>query len=178
MSLTRIGVLALVFWAIHAANHVFFRHSAYDLLWTCNVATPLLALGAFMAHARLCAIALSWLAYGTPIWLLDLATGAGMIPTSVFTHFGGLALAILAVRKLGFPRWSWARAVLASLVLVVFARILTSADHNVMLAHRVHDGWEKYFSSHPAYLVTMIGGSAVVFFVVETLARRFEYRAP
>lgn len=178
MSLTRIGVLALVFWAIHAANHVFFRHSAYDLLWTCNVATPLLALGAFMAHARLCAIALCWLAYGTPIWLLDLATGAGMIPTSVFTHFGGLALAILAVRKLGFPRWSWAWAVLASLVLVVFARILTSADHNVMLAHRVHDGWEKYFSSHPAYLVTMIGGSAVVFFVVETLARRFEYRAP
>jgi hypothetical protein len=171
-----VGVLALLFWAIHAANHVFIRHTAYDLLWTCNVATALLALGAFLRNARLCAIALCWLAYGTPIWLLDLATGAGMIPTSPLTHFGGLALAVIAVRKLGFPRWSWAWAVGASLVLVVLARILTSAQHNVMLAHRVHDGWEKYFSSHPTYFVVMMAGSAVVFFVVETLARRFEYR--
>jgi hypothetical protein len=41
-----------------------------------------------------------------------------------------------------------------------------------MLAFRIHDGWEKHFSSHAFYLAVMIGGSSVVFFVVETIVRR------
>lgn len=168
-----IGALALLCWAIHAGNHVFFRHTAHDLFWTCNVATPLLAAGCFLRKARLAAISVCWLAYGVPIWLLDLATGANMIPTSMFTHFGGLGLGIVAVRRLGWPRWSWLYATGASLVLVVLARLFTPPKENVMLAFRVHDGWEKHFSSYPVYLALMIAASAVVFVVVEALARRF-----
>ena len=168
-----LGILATLFWVIHATNHVL-RGSAYDLFWACNVATPVLALGCFLRRARLCTIAVCWLAYGVPIWLLDLATGASLIPTSVLTHFGGLALGIVAVRKLGWPRRSWLVATGASLVLVVLARIFTTRAQNVMLAHRVHDGWERHFSSHLPYLALMIAVSAVVFFVVETIARRFD----
>ena len=170
-----IAALALLFWAIHAGNHVFVIHSPYDLLWTCNVAPPLLAIGALAKNARACAIALCWLSYGVPIWLLDLATGGGVIATSILTHLGGLALAILAVRNLGFPKHTWLWSVAASMVLVVLARVFTSAEHNVMLSHRVHDGWETHFPSYPPYLALMIAGSAAVFFVVETLFRRFVY---
>jgi len=166
-----IGTLALLFWAIHAGNHLFFLHSAYDLLWTCNVATPLLAIGAFSKNARTCAIALCWLSYGVPLWLLDLATGANMIGTSILTHVGGLVLAFLAVRKLGFPKHTWLYAVAASMVLVVLARMFTSAEHNVMLSHRVHDGWETHFASYPPYLALMIAASAAVFFAVEQMCR-------
>lgn len=164
-------MLAAVFWIIHGGNHVL-RGTAHDLLWACNVAPPLLAAGCFLRNARLCAIGTSWLSYGVPIWLLDLATGGNLIPTSVLTHFGGLAIGILAARRLGWPRHSWLAAVGASLVLVLLSRILTSAQHNVMLAFRVHEGWERHFASHPAYLALMIACSAVVFLVVETIALR------
>ena len=103
---------------------------------------------------------------------IDLATGAGMILTSVFVHFGCLAIGFLAVRRLGWPRHTWLVATGASLVPLVLARIFTPPGPNVMLAFRIHDGWEKHFSSHAQYLAVMIGGSAVVFFVVEMLARR------
>lgn len=167
-----LGVLAVVFWAIHAGNHVFFRHTAYDLFWVCNVAPVLLAIGCFTKNARLCAIATAWLSYGMPIWLLDLATGANMIGTSVFTHFGCLAVGLVAIRRLGWPRRTWIFAAAASMVPLALARLFTPPEPNVMLAFRVHDGWEKYFSSHALYLALMIGGSAVVFLVVETIARR------
>lgn len=167
----RLGAIALVFWAIHAGNHVFFRNTAHDLLWVCNVAPVVLAIGCFRESARLCAIATAWLSYGMPIWLLDLATGAGMIRTSVFTHFGCLAIGFIVARRLGWPRHTWLFATLASLGPLLLARLFTPPGPNVMLAFRIHDGWERYFSTHEAYLAVMIGGSAVVFFVVETIAR-------
>lgn len=168
----RLALLALVFWAIHAGNHVFLRGTAHDLLWVCNVAPVVLVVGCLRESARLCAVATSWLSYGMPIWLLDIATGAGMIRTSVFTHFGCLAIGFFAARQLGWPRRTWLVAAFASLVPLLLARIFTSPAPNVMLAFRVHDGWEKYFSSHGLYLVVMIAGSAVVFLVVETIVRR------
>ena len=168
----RLGILTLVFWAIHAGNHVFFRHTAYDLFWVCNVAPLLVAMGCFTKSARLCAIGTAWLSYGMPIWILDIATGANMIRTSVFTHFGCLAIGFLAVRRLGWPRRTWLVATIASLVPLALARLLTPPEPNVMLAFRIHDGWEKHFSSHVFYLAVMIAGSAIVFFIVETIVRR------
>jgi hypothetical protein len=167
-----LGVIALVFWAIHAGNHVFFRHTAHDLFWVCNVAPVVLAVGCFRRSARVCAVATAWLSYGMPIWLLDLATGANMIRTSVFTHFGCLGIGFIAAKQLGWPRRTWAVATLASLVPLLLARLFTPPEPNVMLAFRVHDGWEKYFSSHPVYVAVMLAGSAVVFLIVETIVRR------
>jgi len=167
----RLGILAAMCWALHAAWHVL-HGTAHDLLWACNVASPLLALGCFLRRPVLCATAVMWLAYGVPMWLLDLATGGELIPTSVFTHFGGLVLGILAVRRFGWPKRSWRWAALGTWALVVVTRIATTAKHNVNLAFRVHDGWEKHFTSHALYLVLMLSGSALVFLVVETAALR------
>lgn len=170
--LSGLGTLTLVFWAIHAGNHAFVRHTAHDLFWVCNVAPLLLAMGCFRASARLCAVATSWLSYGMPIWVLDLVSGAGMIATSVFTHLGCLAIGFVAIRRLGWPKWTWLVATTASLVLLLLARLFTPPSPNVMLAFRVHDGWERHFSTHPLFLLVMIGGSAVVFLCVEVIVRR------
>ena len=69
-----LGALAVLLYVPHVIWHIA-DHSAWDLLWVCNVALPLLALGCFLQNARLCVIAFLFLVYGTPLWLLDTVSG-------------------------------------------------------------------------------------------------------
>ncbi|HEY8079378.1 MAG TPA: hypothetical protein VIF62_34845 [Labilithrix sp.] len=169
--MTALGALAFVFYAAHVAWHVA-HGSTGDLLWACNVACPMLAVGCFAKSARVCASAVMWLAYGVPMWLVDLATGGALVPTSLFTHFGGLVLGVIAVRRLGWPRGSWLVACAGTATLLALTRLVGSPERNANLAFRVHEGWEKYFPSHLVYLAMMWLGSALAFFVVERLALR------
>src|SRR6185437_16503982 len=91
----KLGALAVLLYLPHAAWHVV-HGTAWDLLWACNVAMPLLAFGCFLAHARMCVCAFLFLLYGTPMWLLDLVAGGGMVLTSPLLHLGGLGLAAYA----------------------------------------------------------------------------------
>jgi len=76
-----LGIVAFVFYAIHATAHLY-RGEPYDLLWACNVAAVLVALGLLLRNATLNAIGLLWLCFGTSLWILDLATGGEFLPTS------------------------------------------------------------------------------------------------
>lgn len=165
------GAAALACWAIHAGNHLL-RGSAYDLLWVCNVAVPLLAVGCFLGRPRFVGVAVSWLAFGTPIWLLDLATGKGMIPSSPLVHVVAPIIGILAVRRLGWPRGTWMAATVSSAALLAFTRLVGTARTNVNLAFRVHDGWEHRFDSHAGFLALLVAGAALVFFAIERVFRR------
>jgi hypothetical protein len=170
--LNALGALALVFYAAHVAWHVS-RGTAGDLIWACNVAVPLLAIGCFLGPRKpgpsLVASAVLWLSYGAPLWVLDISTGGDFVPTSIFTHFGGLAIGIVGVRRNGWPRHSWLVASGGTAVLLGITRLVGSPERNANLAFRVHDGWEKWFASHPVYLATMWLGSALVFFVIERI---------
>jgi hypothetical protein len=166
------GWAAVACWAIHGGNHVL-RGTPHDLLWACNIAVPMLAVGCFFGLPLACAIAYSWLAFGTPIWILDLATGKGMIPTSVFVHLVAPLIAVFALRKLGWPRHVWLATTVASALLLVVTRLVGSPRQNVNLAFRVHDGWEKTFHAHAVWLALLFGASVLVFFVVDKVASRF-----
>ncbi|HVH42761.1 MAG TPA: hypothetical protein VM925_10470 [Labilithrix sp.] len=166
------GGAALACWAIHGGTHDLHGR-AHDLLWACNVAVPLLALGCFLGQRLACAIALSWLAFGTPIWLVDLATGKGMIPTSVLVHLVAPVIAVFAVMRLGWPPRGWVSATLASVVLLLVTRLVGSEATNVNLAFRVHDGWERHFDSYPAFVGLLFAASAAVFFAIDALVSRF-----
>src|SRR5689334_15091168 len=83
--LLALAIVSLGFYVIHASSHIR-RGTPGDLLWACNVAVPMLVVGCLVGASRdvrarrriaspLCAVALSWLAYGLPLWLLDIATG-------------------------------------------------------------------------------------------------------
>jgi hypothetical protein len=179
-----LGLVVLAFYAAHVAWHVA-RGTTGDLLWACNVAVPMLAVGCFSAPHRaaafLCASAVMWLAYGAPMWVLDVSTGGDFVPTSILTHFGGLAVGVVVVRRLGWPRGAWLFACAGTATLVGVTRLFGSPERNANLAFRVHDGWEarveSTFGSHAPYLVTMWLASALVFFVIERVAIRIRMAA-
>jgi hypothetical protein len=139
------------------------------LLWACNVAAPLLALGCFFGVRMACAIALSWLSFGTPVWLIDLANGKNMILTSPMVHVVAPIIAVLALRELGWPKRGWLAASAASIALFVVTLLFGTPRTNVNLAFRVQDGWERIFPSHVSFLGGIFALSSLVFFGVDAL---------
>ncbi|AUX43364.1 uncharacterized protein SOCE26_048120 [Sorangium cellulosum] len=161
-----LGGLAAVAFLVHGGNHVR-RGSPYDLLWMCNVAPLLLAAGCFLARPGLAAVAALWLAFGTPMWALDVATGSGVILTTFLPHVLCPIVAALAVRELGLPRLAWLKATAAMLALVALTRAVTPPGPNVNLAHRVWAGWEAAFPRYDQYFALMLAGAALTFFAVD-----------
>jgi hypothetical protein len=170
VSLRALGGLALASWLAHAIE-IVWRSSPWDFFWACNVAPVLIGLGCVVPNAHLLAIGALWLSWGTPMWIVDLATGGTFWPTSLLNHFGCLAVAALAMRRLGLPRGSWWRATVALTALMLLCRFVTPAALNINLSHAVWAGWERYFESYNLYhlLLTLLG--AAVFFVAERLWR-------
>ena len=155
---------------VHDGGHLL-RGTAHDVLWMCNVAPVLLAVGSGIRDATLVAVGTLWLGYGTPLWLLDLATGSNLIPTSVLPHVLCPVLGILATRELGVPKHAWLHATAALVVVLLLARVFTPPESNVNLVYSVWKGWEAYFPRHDLYLAFGIATSALTFFLVERLLR-------
>ena len=172
-----LGGVALACFVAHAAWHVA-RGEAHDLLWTCNCACLVVAVGALAAARTVVAVGLLWLSFGVPMWILDLTRGGSLVPTSVLTHVGGLLVAVLVLRRLGWPepgpwwRGVWWKAVLALLALVAVSRVATPPAANVHLAFAVYHGWERTFPSYGSYLALAFAGVALTFLLVEKAAAR------
>jgi hypothetical protein len=118
-----------------------------------------------------CAVAVCWLAFGTPLWAFDLAMGSVFFPTSALTHVGGLAVGWRTLQRLGWPIGAWRVAVVAGLGWLVVTRLVTLPEHNVNLVFSVYPGWE--WAPHAVYLGGLVAMSALVFFLVERAALRF-----
>jgi len=170
-ALGRLAVLAVLVWGAHAME-VLVRGRPVELLWMCNVAGLVLAIGCAMRRAELVGIATSFLALGTPLWIGDLLAGGELYPTSVFSHWGGLAIGAAASRELGWDRHAWWRSTLSLLTLVIVTRQVPSAGAgNVNLAFSVWPGWEDLFPTYPSYFVFLFLACTAVFIAVTTLAR-------
>ncbi len=161
-----LGGLAAVAFLVHGGNHVR-RGSPHDVLWMCNVAPLLLAAGCFFVKPDLAAIAALWLAFGTPMWLLDIATGSGLILTTFLPHVLCPVVAVLAVREMGLARRAWLKATGALLALGGLTRVLTPPEANVNLSHRVWAGWEAMFPRYDRYFVLVAAAAALTFFVLD-----------
>jgi hypothetical protein len=165
------GGLALAFYAIHAGHHLLRGHPE-DLLWACHLGAVCVGVGLLARLPAVNAVGFVWLATGDSLWLLDLASGGEFIPTSLFTHVGGLALGALGLARFGMPRHTWWRATLAILVLQQLCRFTTPPQANVNLAHAVWSGWEEVFPSTIGYQIALLAIGAVSFFVIEQISRR------
>ena len=114
-----------------------------------------------MAHLSLLeqpvvvAVGVLWLLVGLPLWLLELAGGGEFIPTSLLTHVLGLVVGLVGVWRLGMPEGAWWKATLALLVLNQLCRWVTPVKANVNVAFAIHPGWDRWFSSHLAYILTL-----------------------
>jgi len=171
--LTKWHVLAAVAALLYVPHVVWHIHdgSAWDLLWVCNVALPVLAVGCFLRSARPCVIAFLFLVYGTPLWLVDTVTGGAMVPTSPLIHLGGLAVGAVAIRGLGWPRRTWLLASAASAVVLALTYLASPPAPNVNLAFRVQDGWERWFTNHTLYVAFLWLSAAASFWLAERIAR-------
>jgi hypothetical protein len=104
---------------------------------------------------------------------MDLAGGGEFNPTSCFTHLGGFAIGMYGVSLLGLPRGAWWKTTGVLITLILVCRLVTPAKANVNVAFAIQPGWEGYFSSHPVYLVTVIGQATVYFLIIELILRRW-----
>jgi hypothetical protein len=164
------GVLATSFFAVHTVE-VLVARAPWDAVWACHVSCLWIAAGCFFRAPVPAAIGVSWLSYGTPTWLLDLASGGVLVKTSILSHLGGLAVGLFAARLLGWPRGTWWKALAALLALVLVTRLTTAPLHNVNLAFAVHPGWERYFPTYDRYFLFLLFTNALVFRLAERLAR-------
>jgi hypothetical protein len=167
----RLGGLALACYAIHAGFHLYHGRPA-DALWGCHIASLLIAASAFSGRSTPAGIGVLWLCFGNPMWILDVATGGELLPTSVLTHVGGFVIGIVVLKRLGFPREVWWKATLAYLGLLGLTRLVTPRVANVNLAFAVAPGWEQTFPSYPLYLLLLMSAGAATFFTAELGLRK------
>ncbi|MCE9572575.1 MAG: hypothetical protein K8W52_05415 [Deltaproteobacteria bacterium] len=168
------AAIVLVGYAIHAAVHVAHGET-WDLLWACNVATLLLAIGSAIRQPRVVGVALCWLSFGTPLWLLDLLNGGPLTASSLLIHVGALGVAVRVARTLTVPRGTWLVALIGLAVVMALSRALTPPAMNVNLAFGVYTGWEGVFPDERIYFACLFAVSALGFVAVEQAMR---WRAP
>jgi hypothetical protein len=170
------GVAALGCYAVHATERVLSGWPE-DLLWACHLGTVLIGVGLVgfdrRAGAPLLMIGLCWLAFGTPLWLLDVCSGGELVKTSLFTHVGGPLIGLYGARHVPAPRGMWWRASLALLALQGLCRLVTPPASNVNLSFAVASGWESMFPSFPLYAAMLTALGAASFWLCEALLRRF-----
>jgi hypothetical protein len=107
-----------------------------------------------------------------PLWLLDLASGGELMPSSLLTHVVSPTFAILALMRVGWPPSAWWKAATSLASLLGLTRLVTPAQANVNLAFRVWPGWERLFPNHAVYLIALTALCTALFFAVERGARR------
>ena len=172
-----LGSLAVVFYLVHAAGHVL-RGRAGEVVWVCHLGALLIGLGLLADRALPRAIGTLWLSLGTPLWLIDLLTQGEFLPTSLLTHGGGLAVAAVGARALGFPAGAWWKALAALAMTQRLTRLVTDPAANVNLAFSVPPVSRAAFPSYPAYYAVMLCVCAAVMYAGERLFRWLGRGAP
>ena len=168
----KLGIAALGCYAIHAGFHIL-NGRPEEALWMCHLGAALVGVGLLTSSTTTNAIGTLFLCVGTPLWVMYLAGGGEFYPTSCFPHIGGLAIGLYGVRRLGLPRGTWWKAVVALGVLILLCRLVTPPTANVNVAFAIYPGWEKYFPSHPIYLAVMMAQAAAYFLAFEYALRRW-----
>ena len=167
-----LGAAAIFCYATHAGFHVLHGRPE-DVLWACHLGAFIVGIGLLVPSPAVNAIGTFWLCYGTPLWLVDLATGGEFFPTSIFTHVIALGIGILGCIKLGVPKNVWWKAIIAAVALILISRLVTPAQANVNLAFSVPATSKNQITSHLGYLGIMIGIASLYFFVLEWAFRRW-----
>jgi len=163
-----LGGLALCFFIIHATFHATHGRP-WDILWNCTLSNLLVGIGLLIGSPRAVAIGASWLCMGNITWLADVFTGGELFATSFLTHFGGLTVAILGARVLGWPRLTFLWATGGLLLLQQLCRLFTPPAANVNLAFSVYTGWERIYSSYRVFWLSMFVQSVLVYFLVDRM---------
>ena len=139
----------------------------------CNIGNLLLAIGIFLEEAILIRVAVMWMVPGVVVWLVYVVPTWGMllsgklsfgqlfgVLSSTLAHIGGISVGLVVLRKVGMDGRAWFYAFMWYFIVQLLSRVLTPAEMNVNLSHRIQDGWEQTFSSYWRFwlLLTLLVG--------------------
>ena len=127
----------------------------------CNIGNLLLAVGLFLSEAILIRVAVIWMLPGVVVWAMYVVPTWGMLLTgqlsfsqlfavlsSTLAHLGGFSVGMLAMQRVRMDTRAWLYAFGWYFVVQLLSRLLTPAEMNVNLSHRIQKGWEQSFSSY------------------------------
>ena len=142
-----LGFLPLIFFFAQAV-HYWRIHELGTMLWMCNIGNLVLALGIFLKRAVLIRIATLWLVPGLLVWIVYVLLPWGVFLSSTLAHLGGLAVGIVALKRVRMDRLSWFYALGWYFVMQLLSLLFTPPGLNVNLAHAIQPGWEQPFNSY------------------------------
>ncbi len=155
-----LGILPLVFFLAQGV-HYWRINQLGHMLWMCNIGNLLLAMGLFLEKPLLIRLAAIWTIPGLFIWILYVVLAWGVFLTSTLAHVGGLAVALLAISKVGMDRTAWRWAFAWYLLVQLASRLVTPPDLNVNLAHTIQPGWEQTFHSYWMFWIVLTVVTAI-----------------
>ena len=163
-----LGAIAIASYVIHASVHLS-DGNPHHLLWMCHIASLLVGFGLLFGWADANVVGFLWSSFGTPLWILDVATGGQWYSTAVLTHGSGVIIGFIGVQRLGLPRAAAFKAVAAYVPLWALTRAVTPPSANVNVAFSVYEGWQTWFTSYPPYFVMLLGFGLVTFIAAEKM---------
>jgi hypothetical protein len=165
-----LGILPLLFFTARALEYAVIARTPEQILWSCHISNLMLAIGMFMANPFLIRVAVFWLILGVPPWIIDMVWSHLITPVSIFSHLGGVIVAIIAVRQVGAKRGSWIPSLIYFVVLQQITRFLTEPGPytNVNVAHFAYGNW-VVFASYWKYWLVNTAIVAVTLFVIEVV---------
>jgi hypothetical protein len=154
-----LGVLPLIFFVAQAV-HYWRINELGHMLWMCNIGNLVLALGLFFDKPALVRLSAIWMVPGLVVWFVYVVLAWGVFLTSTLAHVGGLAVALIALRRYRMDRAAWRYAFGWYLIVQLLSRFITPAAFNVNLAHAVAPGWERTFQSYWSFWLVLTAVTA------------------
>ena len=159
-----LGLLPLIFFFAQA-EHYWRTNELGHMLWMCNIGNLILALGLFFDKSALVRVAAIWTVPGLVVWFLYVVLPWGVFLSSILAHLGGLAVAMLALKRYRMDRSAWRHAFGWYLAIQLISRFITPKEFNVNLAHTVASGWERTFQSYWTFWLVLTAIAVAVLWV-------------
>src|SRR5215207_485628 len=156
-----LGIFPLIFFLAQGV-HYWRINQLGHMLWMCNVGNLLLAMGLFLEKPFITRLSAIWTIPGLFIWIIYVVLAWGVFVTSTLAHVGGLAVAMIALSRVGMDRTAWRWAFAWYLVVSLASRFVTPAELNVNLAHAVQPGYEQSFGSYWTFWLVLTVVTAAV----------------
>jgi hypothetical protein len=166
-----LGLLPLIFFLSQTAHYWRVGGMGY-LLYMCNVGNLLLALGLFFGRTELIRAAAIWTIPGLGIWIRYVVMEYDYVFSSFLAHVGGIAIGLIALRRVRMDRTAWLYAFAWYLLVQLAARLFTAPELNVNVAFRIQPGWEQTFNSYwKFWIVLTVVVAACLWGIGEILSR-------
>lgn len=149
-----LGVLPLLFFLAQTIHYWRFGGMG-NLLWMCNAGNILLGIGLLIGHRELIRAAAIWTIPGLVVWIKYVLLASGFYFSTTLAHVGGIAVGMIALRRVGMDGFAWIYAFAWYLLTQLAARLFAPPELNVNVAHKIQTGWETAFSSYWKFWIVM-----------------------